>query len=300
MVREEQTKHPISVMQKRLFFSFRFSVWFFLAITSVSFLLMFLLPAEESFEKGWLNLFFGLLGFSFFLVVLVFFLNTKLIWQTLREFRLAFKTRLWQLAAQKHTRYRWPLRLIIGVGGIFLVIFLIGMWTANLIIGLLVTVALIAFFILRIARKRLDMLSNADKFIEFLSKLDASESPADRVRVSIPTDIFKKMGDLEDVHIQHRRATAIDESHDSVNVSSVLKSRTIITDISKLDEASQLRIEACISDLTIESLSSQALRESGGIWRVPVKETTYEIVCSHDEAAHRIDLLSIKQVNSKQ
>jgi hypothetical protein len=57
------------------------------------------------------------------------FLNVKLIVYTWREFRLALKTKLWQLATQMRTGPRWARRLMIAIGApigaIFLVAFLL-------------------------------------------------------------------------------------------------------------------------------------------------------------------------------
>jgi hypothetical protein len=161
------------------------------------------------------------------------------------------------------------------------------------------TVALLAFFFLRFARRRLDVLGNADQLEAFLTKLDASESPTSTEQVIIPTDVFQQMWGIEDVHIQRRRSRAIDESHDSGHVSAILKSRAIIADIAKLDNASQLRVEERIAELASESLPPDALHKSGGVWRALVKETPYEIVYRLDEAARRIELLSLGQGDGK-
>jgi hypothetical protein len=247
-------------------------------------------------QDAWLVAFLaGLLGVSFLAVVLLFFLNMKLILYTWREFRLALRTRLWQLVTQMRTGRRWPRRLMIGVGAFFLVAFLAATWGASIVAIVGIIVALVPFFFLRFARRRLDVLRNSDQLVAFLTKLDASEGPTGIGRVAISTAVFKQIGAIEDIHIQRHRAKAIDEFRHSGHGYAVAKSRAIIADIAKLDEASQLRIEARIAELGSESPPSEATLGPGGIWRVPVAETPYEIVCRQDQAAHRIKLLSLRQ-----
>lgn len=235
-----------------------------------------------------------MVGLSVLAMVLLFFLNMKLILYTWREFRLAFRTKLWQLVTQMRTGRRWPRRLMIGIGVFFLVAFLAGTMSQPWV-GIPLTVALLAFFFLRFARRRLDVLRNSDQLVAFLTKLDASEGPTGIGRVAIPTAVFKEIGAIEDIHIQRHRAKAIDEFRHSGHGYAVVKSRAIVADIAKLDEASQLRIEARIAELASESFPPEATLEPGGIWRVPVTETPYEIVCRQDQAAHRIELLSLRQ-----
>jgi len=300
VLRQEQEAHPISPAQRKHLF------WYGISL-AVFFGAFFLLPflhhiLSEGARQRWADLllifFLLLLGGSFLSIVWLFLLNMKLIWQTWREFRLAFRTKLWQLVARARTGRRWPRRLMIGIGAVLLVFFLFGMWEVPTV-GLPLAVALLVFFLLLFARRRLDVLRNADQLVAFLTKLDVSESPAGIDQIAIPTDIFKEIGGIEDVHIQRRRAMAISEFRDSGHGYALLKSRAMIADIVKLDEATQLRVEARIAELTSDFPPPDALRESGGVWRVPVTETPYEIVCRQDEAARRIELLSLGQGDGK-
>jgi hypothetical protein len=297
VLREEQQAHPISAAQRRLFVLYGISVWFFF-ISLFLFISWIVLPMPSLWLKldrdEWLLFLARLFGVSFFAMVLLFLSNMKLILYTWREFRLALRTKLWQLVTQMRTGRRWPRRLMIGIGGFFLVAFLAGTLSSPLF-GIPLTVALLAFFFLRFARRRLDVLRNSDQLVAFLTKLDASEGPAGIGRVAIPTAVFKEIGAIEDIHIQRHRAKAIDEFRHSGHGYAIAKSRAMIADIAKLDEASQLRIEARIAELASESPPPEATLEPGGIWRVPVAETPYEIVCRQDQAAHRIKLLSLRQ-----
>jgi hypothetical protein len=310
VLREEQQTHPISAAQRRFFLWYGISVWFFF-IGLFFFFSWFVLPIPSWMrdQSVWLLVFLVcLLVVSILAIILLFFLNIKLILYTWREFRLALKTKLWQLVTQMRTGRRWPRRLMIGVGAFFLLafflllffllVFLAGTWRARIytiIFVLLLTVALLAFLFLRFARRRLDVLRNSDQLVAFLTKLDASEGPTRIGRVAIPTAVFKELGAIEDIHIQRHRAKAIDEFRHSGHGYAVAKSRAMVADIAKLDEASQLRIEARIAELGSESPPPEATLEPGGIWRVPVAETPYEIVCRQDQAAHRIKLLSLRQ-----
>jgi len=301
VLREEQRSHPISSAQRKHLFWYMISVAVFFG--AVLLFLLLTIPAIREWAgprwAEWFSIFFALLfSGSFLSLVLLFFWNMKLIWQTLREFLLAYRTELWQLAARARTGRRWPRRLMIGFGAVFLAFFLFGTFELP-IVGLPLTVALLAFFFLRFARRRLDLLRNADQLVAFLIKLDASESPVGIDHVAIPTDVFKKMGGIEDVHIQRRRSIAIAEFRDSGHGYAVLKSRTLIADIAKLDEAAQLRVEAHIAELASEFPPPDALRDSCGVWRVPVTETPYEIICRQDEEARRIELLSLGLGNAK-
>jgi hypothetical protein len=235
-------------------------------------------------------------------IVLLFFWNLKLILQTWREFRIAFRTKLWQLVPGTRTGRRWPGRLLIGFGALFFAGFLAGsirLWRegalVGAIIGVLFTVALLAVFLLRFARRRLDVLGNTDQLVAYLSKLDSSERLAGIDQIAIPTDVFKEIGDIEDLHIQCRRGIAIAEFRESGDGYAVLKSRAMIADIAKLDEATRLRVETRIAELASEPFPPDAFGESGGVWRVPVTGTPYELVCRYDEAARRIELLSLGQ-----
>jgi hypothetical protein len=327
VLREEQQAHPISPAQRRVFRWYGISVWFFfisflvlifylwikpeglrfLARVNGSFYAIVLLFFSntklilDTWREFRLALFLaGVNAVSFFAIVLLFFLNTKLILYTWREFRLALRTKLWQLVTQMRTGPRWPRRLIIGIGAAFFLVgvaFLAGTLGALTvaIFTLPLTVALLAFFFLGFARRRLDVLRNSDQLVAFLTKLDASEGPTGIGRVAIPTGVFEEIGAIEDIHIQRHRAKAIDEFRHSGLGYAVVRSRAVIADIAKLDEASQLRIEARIAELASESPPPEATLEPGGIWRVPVTETPYEIICRQDQAAHRIELLSLRQ-----
>jgi hypothetical protein len=302
MLREEQQAHPISPAQRRFFVWYGISVWVFF----ISFFFFFSLIVQPIPFVWPLVFVCCLLVVSFFAIILLFFLNMKLIVYTWREFRLALRTKLWQLVTQMRTGRRWPRRLIIGIGAFVLVGFLartfllIGFLAVAVVlgqpyVGIPLTVALFAFFFFRFARRRLDVLRNSDQLVAFLTKLDASEGPTRIGRVAIPTAVFEKIGAIEDIHIQRRRAKAIDEFRHSGHGYAVVKSRAMIADIAKLDEASQLRIEARIAELGSESPPSEATLEPRGIWRVPVTETPYEIVCRQDQAKHRIELLALRQ-----
>jgi hypothetical protein len=188
---------------------------------------------------------------------------------------------------------------MIGIGAFLLVAFLAaGTWGLPILFATVVlplTVALLAFFFLGFARRRLDVLRNSDQLVAFLTELDASAGPTGIDQVAIPTAVFKEIGAIEDIHIQRHRAKAIHEFRHSGHGYAVVKSRAMIADIAKLDEASQLRIEARIAELGSESPPPEATLEPRGIWRVPVTETPYEIVCRQDQAAHRIELLLLRQ-----
>jgi hypothetical protein len=295
VLREEQQAHPISSAQRRFFVWYRISIWcFFISL----FLLIGCLVRFSGIPGAevWFVIFFVLLVVSFLAVLLLFFLNMKLIFYTWREFRLALKTRLWQLATQMHTGRRWPRRLMVGIGAFLLVALLAGAWIIHPYVGIPLAVALLAFFFLRFARRRLDMLRNTDQLVVYLTKLDAGEGPTGIGHIAIPTGVFKEIGAIEDIHIQRSRAKAIDESRDGGHGYAVVKSRAMIADIAKLDEASQLKIEARIAELATESPLAEATIEPSGTWRVPVTETPYEIVCRQDQAAHRIELLSLGQI----
>jgi hypothetical protein len=218
--------------------------------------------------------------------------NTKLLWQTCREFLLAFKTGLWQLVTPLPGRRYRPGRLKIALGGIC-VLFLIGIVTERYM-GPSLIFALVAFYFVRMARRRLDLFGNADQLAAVLTKLGASGGPAEAPHVAIPADVFKEIGDIEDAHIQRRRALAIADFLESGHGYGVLKSRAMIADIAKLDDASQLRVEARIAELPGEALPTDTWGESGGLWRVPVAGTSYRIVGRVDEAARRIELLSLE------
>jgi hypothetical protein len=253
------------------------------------------LPWIKAEPDEWLlMLLCGVIGVSLLAVVSLFFLNIKLILYTWREFRLALRTKLWQLVTQMRTGRRWPRRLMIGIGVFFLVVFLAGT-LSDPWVGIPLTVALLAFFFLRFARRRLDVLRNSDQLVAFLTKLDAIEGPPGIGHVAIPTGVFKEIGAIEDIHIRRRRAKAIDEFRHSGGGYAVVKSRGMIADIAKLDEAGQLRIEARIAELASESPPLEETLEPGGIWRVPVTNSPYAIVCRQDQAAHRIELLSLRQ-----
>src|SRR5438034_5298284 len=188
VLREEQQAHPISRPQRRLFLSYRISIWVFF-ISLFFFISQVVLPIPswmQPEENLWPLVFLScLLVVSFFAILFLFFLNVKLIVYTWREFRLALKTKLWQLATQMQTGPRWARRLMIAIGApigaIFLVAFLlvtVGNPPLAIFTLLPLTVALFAFFFLRFARKRLDLLRNSDQLVAFLTKLDASEAPA--------------------------------------------------------------------------------------------------------------------------
>jgi hypothetical protein len=317
VLREEQQAHPISAARRRLFVWYGISVWFFIISLFVSWIAFLWIKPEL---QELLQYFLVVVFVSFLAIVLLFFLNMKLILDTWREFRIALRTKLWQLETQMRTRRRWPRRLMKVVGAFFLVAFLAGTWGALIvaivvflqlialaflqrrwaapiaaIVVCLLLIAVVAYFFLRFARKRLDVLRDSDRLVAFLTELDASEAPTGIGRVAIPTAYFKGIGAIEDIHIQRHRAKAIDEFRHSAHGYAVVKSRAIIADIAKLDEASQLRIEARIVELASESPPPEATLEPGGIWRVPVTETPYEIVCRQDQAAHRIKLLSLRQ-----
>ncbi len=293
VLREEQQAHPISPAQRRFFLWYRISVWLFF-ISLMLLPLIFSLGIKPDQDAWPWRFLAGMVGLSVLAMVLLFFLNMKLILYTWREFRLAFRTKLWQLVTQMRTGRRWPRRLMIGIGVFFLVAFLAGTMSEPWV-GIPLTVALLTFFFLRFARRRLDVLRNSDELVAFLTKLDASEGPPGVGHVAIPTGVFKEIGAIEDIHIQRRRAKAIDEFRHSGPGYAVVKSRGMIADIAKLDEASQLRIEARIAELASESSPLEETLETGGIWRVPVTDTPYEIVCRQDRAAHRIELLSLRQ-----
>jgi hypothetical protein len=295
VLREEQQAHPISAARRRLFVWYGISVWFFIISLFVSWIAFLWIKPEL---QELLQYFLVVVFVSFLAIVLLFFLNMKLILDTWREFRIALRTKLWQLETQMRTRRRWPRRLMKVVGAFFLVAFLAGIrWAAPIaaIVVCLLLIAVVAYFFLRFARKRLDVLRDSDRLVAFLTELDASEAPTGIGRVAIPTTYFKGIGAIEDIHIQRHRAKAIDEFRHSAHGYAVVKSRAIIADIAKLDQASQLRIEARIVELASESPPPEATLEPGGIWRVPVTETPYEIVCRQDQAAHRIKLLSLRQ-----
>lgn len=296
VLREEQQAHPISAAQRRFFVWYRISVWlFFISL----FLLIGCLVRFSEIPRGdvWAVIFFALLVVSFLAVLMLFFLNIKLIFYTGREFRLALKTKLWQLATQMHTGRRWPRRLMVGIGAFLLVTLLAAAWIIHPYVGIPLAVALLTFIFLRFARRRLDMLANSEQLVAYLTNLDAGEGPAGIGHVAIPTGVFEEIGAIEDIHIQRRRAKAINESRHSGHGYAVVKSRAMIADIAKLDEASQLKIEVRIAELASESPPAEATLEPGGIWRVPVTETPYEIVCRQDQAARRIDLLSLGQTD---
>lgn len=299
VLREEQQAHPISPAQRRFFLCYRISIWVF--FISLLFFIGLVLHIPSWMQPPLVFL-CCLLVASFFAIILLLLLNMKLIVYTWREFRLALKTKLWQLATQMRTGPRWARRLMIAIGApigaMFLVAFLlvtVGNPPLAIFTLLPLTVALFAFFFLRFARKRLDLLRNSDQLVAFLTRLDASEGPAGIGNVAIPTGVFKEIGAIEDIHIQRRRANAIDEFGRSDPGYAVVKSRDVIADIAKLDEASQLRIEARIAELASESPPPETTLEPGGLWRVPVTQTPYEIVCRQDQAAHRIELLSLRQ-----
>jgi hypothetical protein len=304
VLQEEQQAHPISPAQRRFFLWYGISVWVFFISLLVW---LVVLPTLRSWIKPdlytWLLVFVICVFFvSLFAVVLLFFLNMKLMFYTWLEFRLALRTKLWQLAVEMRTERRWPRRLMIKIGAFFIAAFCVFFLVAILAVtffapwfGIPLIVALLAFFFLRFARRRLDVLRNSDQLVALLTKLDASEGPAGIAHVAIPTGLFKEIGAIEDIHIQRRRAKAIDEFRHSSPGYAVVKSRAMIADIAKLDEASQLRIEARIAELASESPPSEATLEPGGLWRVPVTETRYAIVCRQDQAAHRIELLSLRQ-----
>ena len=293
VLREEQQMHPISSAQRKHLFRYGISVVVFFSAFLLLIVVMFVLfPSSENEPlSGWafgLSLFLAFLIFGSLLsMVLLFFWNMKLIWQTWREFRIAFRTRLWQLVARQRTGRRWPRRLMIVFGAVLLSPFL-----ACTLVG---APAWLPFFFLRFARRRLDVLRNADQLAAFLTRLEDSGGPAGIDQVAIPTEVFKEMGDIEDVHIQRRRGMAMAEFRDSGRGYAVLKSRAMTADIATLDEATQLRVEARIAELASEFPPPDASRESGGVWRVPVTQTPYEIVCHQDEAAQRIELLSLGQ-----
>jgi hypothetical protein len=301
VLREEQEAHPISPAQRRFFICYRISIWVF--FISLLFFIGFVLhiPSWMQPEDWSLILLCCLLFASFFAIILLFFLNMKLIVYTWSEFRLALRTKLWQLATQMRTGPRWLRGLKIAIGivivAFFLLPFLLVIVGAPILAIYVIpwAVAVFAFFFLGFARKRLDVLKNSDQLVAFLTKLEASEGPAGIGHVAIPTGVFKEIGAIEDIHIQGRRAKAIDEFRRIGPGYAVVRSRDIIAQIAKLDEASQLRIEARIAEFASESPPSEATLEPGGLWRVPVTETRYEIVCRQDQAAHRIELLSLGQ-----
>jgi hypothetical protein len=294
VLREEQQAHPISAAQRRFFVWYRISVWFFFISLLVALIYLPLAWIKAEPDEWLLMLLCGVIGVSLLAVVSLFFLNIKLILYTWREFRLALRTKLWQLVTQIRTGRRWPRRLMIGIGVFFLVTFLAGTMSEPWV-GIPLTVALLTFFFLRFARRRLDVLRNSDQLVAFLTKLDPIEGPPGIGHVAIPTGVFKEIGAIEDIHIQRRRAKAIDEFRHSDGGYAVVKSRGMIADIAKLDEANQLRIEARIAELASESPPPEETLEPGGIWRVPVTDTPYAIVCRQDQAAHRIELLSLRQ-----
>ena len=298
VLREEQQKHPISSAQRRHFSWYRISVWFFFALLAAGIALIPLLSGSNEKFPWYLLIFAFLLGGSFISMVLLFLWNMKLIWQTWREFRLAVSTKLWPLAARARTGRRWPRRIMIGFAVLLLASFLAGMLTQPYV-GVPLTLALLSFFFLRFARKRLDVLRNADQLVAFFTKTHNIEDPAGPDQITIPTDVFNDLGNIEDVHIQRRRATAMDEFRFSGHGYAVLKSRDMIGDIARLENAIQLRVEARLAELTSEFPAPDILREADGSWRVPVTGTPYEIVCRHDEAAGRIECLSLQQGDGK-
>ncbi len=293
VLREEQQMHPISSAQRKHLFWYRISIVVFFSALVLAILLIIVRPSAPPTDTRWywVERLLDFLGFlvvgSLLSMILLFFWNMKLIWQTWREFRIAFRTRLWQLVARQRTGRRWPRRLMIVFGAVLLAPFLGG--------TLVVAPAWLPFFFLRFAGRRLDVLRNADQLAAFLTGLDDSESPAGVDQIAIPTEVFKEMGDIEDVHIQRRRGVAMAEFRDSGRGYAVLKSRAMTADIAKLDEATRLWVEARIAELASEFPPPHALCDSGGVWRVPVTKTPYEIPCRQDEAARRIELLSLGQ-----
>jgi hypothetical protein len=293
MLREEQKANPISAAQRKHFCWYGILVWVYCSLTvlyiCIAVIMALISPqslsAEQEGPPWWMLVVVILWSCSFVAMIFLFFWNMKFFLQTWREFRLARRTKLWQSVARARTGRRWPHRLMFGFGVYFF------------LITFVFTFVLLPFFLLRLVRKRLDMLRNADQLAALLTKLDVGEGPAALGQVAIPTAVFKEMGAIEDIHIQRRRAEAIDEFSHSGHGYAVLKSRAMIADIAKLDEASQLRVEACIAELASESLLADTTRECGGVWRIPVKETPYEIVCRQDNAARRIELLSLGQAD---
>jgi len=305
VLREVQQARPISAAERKKFFWYGISVWVFFAAFAAVIVCIALSPEGNASASGWkqgATLSVVLLLLSLVAVVTLFFWNLKLLWLTWREVRVAFSTRLWQLLSRARTRRRWLRRVLITLAVILLVpvvgIFLLATF-GNAVIGSLfaaLLIAVAAFFWLRLARRRLDRLGNADELLAFLSRLDVAEGVAGADQVVIPTAVFQKMGAIEDAHILSRRAQAMHIVHDCSDDYAVLKSRAFASDIARLDAANQLRVEAYIVELSGQHQLPHTARQSGGAWRIPVMGAQCEIVCREDAAAHRLELLSLEQI----
>ena len=171
--------------------------------------------------------------------------------------------------------------------------------------GWLMPLAIPLYIFVHYAGPRIELLDDARELQNLLEhKADAPEAGAPggltKDFVQIPSGDFEKLARIEDAQIQRRRAEAIEAVAEEKPAYSLLKSRTVLSDTSKLDWETRLRVESRSSKLAADPNPPEAIREPGGrTWHLPVPGTTVEILYVVDKDAQRVELMSLGSIEQE-
>ena len=294
VLREERGSHPYTDGQRKLFNWFRISFWgLWLPYIALMALMLTGTVSSSGDESPAVITLMAVMGLSFLSLLFSVPAQWPLFWRTLREFRLARRTRVWQLVGSGKGLWawvalvgRWAALVIFAVAVVAAGVLIVEEPFPGIAVLFLVLTALFYWFV-SYARKRLAALAALEPLLE-----QGEPARAGSGGVLLPTAVVQQMGDVEDGRIQRRRAEAISKGIAAESGYAVLRSRMLVAEEARLDTATQLQIEARVAGLAADPEPSDAKPAGPGVWRIPAAGV--EILYAVDHDARRIELHAIR------
>jgi hypothetical protein len=300
VLENERRAYPFSSTQRKLYNWFRISFWIFW-ISFSAFLILTAIAGAAPPEFGLRMVVFIVATLSFVSLMLSVPLNWRFFWQTLRQFNLARRVKLWHVRprwSRTGRLFRWVVRFILVVVLLTLTLSVIRIARAEPVtasISLFLILTVVFYWFISYARKRLDVLATLEPLLQ--REVASTDSGAESI--SIPADAVTKIGDIEEQQIQRRRAEAIKVARHENAGYAVLRSRAIVAGADRLDPTTQLRVEARVADLARDPQPADAKPEGGAggvggaggadeVWSVPAPGTSLEILYTVDRGARRV------------
>lgn len=251
MLRDERVAHPVSPRQRQLLRWYRWSIWTFCASLVAMVFYAYHLSEHPLHGFEWPGVLVGLAAvLSLLASIVLCALNLKLMVQTAREMAIAIRTRLWHLAAPVARRPTWARRAlwVPKAYGWLLVAAAIAGAVASGWIGIIVAIVVAAYFLLWFARRRLALLDDANRLAQLLGRLQADGATS--ATVGVTDEVFRKVAQIEERHLERKRATALAGLDSGPAGYALVRSRRLIQQLHETEPTDRLRIERCLAGLS--------------------------------------------------
>ncbi len=314
VLKREQSENMPSPRQELHFHLFNWSVFSFLGCSTAALVIGYLVEEYGSTnDLEWVGFFLlgvpAILGLS---IVVLFFLNLKLMWALRRQARsrrrLGLVKNLKGLFKAKRRR-NWIRNaftmFVVFLGVILVPIGLLSFFAfayfldipEALLFSLAISVLGLSLVFLHFMRRGKQRLEIVMRMHESLSEHKETFESDHESAVDISSADYDKIASIERAHIITDRAKSIEmarkESLDSSYV--IQKSREMLGAKAALDLDARVRVDDQIFHLVTNPLPPGVTEDPGtGYLRLSVPETSVDILYQVDEQRHRIRLLALQ------